>query len=293
MIRRIRSHYEAFRASCKSCPGWIREAVRSGTGRFLLRLARLIAALACIGFVALDLYLIQAGAAAKDPFPAAARFLVLLLLQLAGLSLLLGLAFVLLYQYIHEQERSWKAQLKLLEEKNNLLEAALEKVLETGERLLPAALEKALPRKLFTEQEFPARVAAFGDAVSFLREGLSAEGCRQETIRDLSTAMEELFVNIAVYGYPDYEGTILIRYQIREGQVMVTLEDEGIPFDPLAHLSSLSASGEGGNSGGLGLLMVCELMDDVQYEFRNGKNVVTILKAETDSSCHDLKQYTA
>ena len=286
MIRRLRQNLAAGIASVKSKLERIKEVIRSRNGSFLFGLFIRMLLIAAAGFFLLNLFRIHRTPAGKaaSPVQATGHSLLLLIPQLTGLALFLGTALWLVYRYIDRLDKAYGAKLNQLEDKAGRLEADLKKALESSERLLPTAIKKELPRKLFSQEEFPARLESFQDAVTYLREGLTLEGCRFETIRDLSTAMEELFVNVATYAYPDREGSIWIRYQVREDQVMVTLEDEGIPFNPLSHLPSavegFQIPEEREENGGLGLLMVHELVDNVQYEFNNGRNIVTICKAE-------------
>lgn len=94
-------------------------------------------------------------------------------------------------------------------------------------------------------------------------------------------AVEEIFVNIAHYAYEKDEGTATIRVEV-EGepvQIAVTFSDGGIPYDPLSRdAPDITLSAEERGIGGLGIYLVKKSMDDVIYEYRDGKNVLTIKK---------------
>ena len=62
-------------------------------------------------------------------------------------------------------------------------------------------------------------------------------------------------------------------------QVTIQFLDHGKPFDPLAK-EDADTSGEAleEREGGLGILMVKKSMDDVRYDYENGKNILTIRK---------------
>ncbi|MBO4733697.1 MAG: ATP-binding protein, partial [Clostridia bacterium] len=60
----------------------------------------------------------------------------------------------------------------------------------------------------------------------------------------------------------------------------VTFIDSGVPFDPTAKDDpDVTLSAEERKIGGLGIYMVKKSMDDFTYEYKDGKNVVTITKA--------------
>lgn len=280
--------------SCSSSTKHIKELLSSRTGSFLLRLCRYLAGIATAGFLLLDAILAghKMAEAGSRPGQVAGYYLLLLTLQLICLFFILSIGFRLIFRYISELEKEWHTETEGLKTKNLLLEKELKKMLEAKELMLPAALKKELPGKLFTQKEFPARLDAFRTVMDFVRDGLEAEGCRPETIRDLSTAIEELFVNVATYAYPEGEGSILIRYQLQGNRVMITLEDNGIPFDPLSILpapaDSLQEHECRESTGGLGLFMVRELVDDIQYEYINNKNTITICITEEAATFADV-----
>ena len=52
-----------------------------------------------------------------------------------------------------------------------------------------------------------------------------------------------------------------------------------MPFDPLEREDpDVTLSAEERDVGGLGILMTKKLMDEVSYEYRDGKNVLTLKK---------------
>jgi anti-sigma regulatory factor (Ser/Thr protein kinase) len=57
------------------------------------------------------------------------------------------------------------------------------------------------------------------------------------------------------------------------------LEDDGIPYNPLKNPDpDLDKFLEQGKIGGFGIFLVKQSMDDVQYEYANEKNRITITK---------------
>ena len=97
----------------------------------------------------------------------------------------------------------------------------------------------------------------------------------------VDVAVEELFVNIAHYAYAPDTGSATIRVAPRQDPkgVAITFVDRGVPYDPLAKEDpDVTLSAEERQIGGLGIYMVKKSMDDMQYEYRDGQNVLTIVK---------------
>ena len=60
---------------------------------------------------------------------------------------------------------------------------------------------------------------------------------------------------------------------------VITLIDSGKPYDPLAKPDpDVTLSAEERPIGGLGIFMVKKTMDDVTYEYKDGKNILSIKK---------------
>lgn len=60
---------------------------------------------------------------------------------------------------------------------------------------------------------------------------------------------------------------------------MITFIDNGVPYDPLAKADpDITLSAGEREIGGLGIYMVKKSMDDVSYEYRDGKNILKIRK---------------
>ena len=61
--------------------------------------------------------------------------------------------------------------------------------------------------------------------------------------------------------------------------VRITFIDHGKPYDPLAKADpDVTLSAEDRQIGGLGIFMVKKTMDDVQYEYKDGQNILTVEK---------------
>ena len=89
---------------------------------------------------------------------------------------------------------------------------------------------------------------------------------------------DELLNNIISYGFSDDEDhEINIDVSVTSEQLVVTVADDGVPFNPFDRVGpDTSLSIEEREIGGLGVLLVTELMDQTHYQRRRNQNVVTL-----------------
>lgn len=130
------------------------------------------------------------------------------------------------------------------------------------------------------EKTFEARNDALHEVLSFVEEELEKRFCNMKTQMMISVMVEEIFVNIASYAYPDSKGTATIRLEFDdENNVTISFIDSGIPFNPLAKEDpDITLSAEERDIGGLGIYMVKKSMDDVNYVREDNKNILSIKK---------------
>ena len=120
------------------------------------------------------------------------------------------------------------------------------------------------------------------DAVlSFIDEQLGEAECSKKTRMTIDVAVEELFVNISSYAYDPKIGTAVVQVSVHNEplSVEITFIDNGKPYDPLAKPDpDVTLDADHRQIGGLGIFMVKKSMDDVQYENKDGRNILTIKK---------------
>ena len=117
--------------------------------------------------------------------------------------------------------------------------------------------------------------------VEFVYSELSPFDCPKSILRHVKLAIEEIFINIVRYAYHPETGLADVRCEVLQDPLRVVIQflDGGVPFDPLSKEdadTSLEANEE--REGGLGIFLVKQTMDDVQYSYEDGKNILTILK---------------
>jgi anti-sigma regulatory factor (Ser/Thr protein kinase) len=122
----------------------------------------------------------------------------------------------------------------------------------------------------------PATEAGLGQVLDFVDSVTSALPAK--AARDLRLATEEVGVNIVSYGFPDGGGSFAVTWNDDEaGLVRLQFDDDGIAFDPLAlAVPDLTVPMAQRQIGGLGIMMVRKLMDDVHYARVSGRNVLTL-----------------
>ena len=108
---------------------------------------------------------------------------------------------------------------------------------------------------------------------------LDMNGCTPKARKQLRMAIEELYVNVALYAYAGGNGWAEIRGVVSDGMATFQLIDSGAPFDPLAKEDpDIQLSGEERGIGGLGIFMVKNMVDEIKYEYSNGCNRLTLRK---------------
>ena len=115
---------------------------------------------------------------------------------------------------------------------------------------------------------------------TFMKSVMEKLNIEKSLARQLRLAVEEAVVNVIDYAYPaGYEGDIEIQI-MSDGKTLKTIIiDSGVAFDPTAkEKADTSLSIEDRQIGGLGILLVRELMDTINYERENGKNILTLIK---------------
>lgn len=120
------------------------------------------------------------------------------------------------------------------------------------------------------------------DAVTaFVDEQLEEMGCPMKAQMQIDIAIDELFSNIARYAYTPDTGEATVRVEKADHPLaaVITFIDRGKPYNPLAKEDpDTTLSAEERQIGGLGIFMVKKSMDDMQYEYKDGQNILRIQK---------------
>lgn len=131
------------------------------------------------------------------------------------------------------------------------------------------------------ELEIEARIENLEAVQVFVDKQLELYGCPMKAQLQIDIAVEEIFVNISNYAYNPCAGFAVIRVEVfREPlSVVLTFMDHGVPYDPLAKADpDVTLPADVREIGGLGIYMVKQSMDDIQYEYKDGQNILRIRK---------------
>lgn len=116
---------------------------------------------------------------------------------------------------------------------------------------------------------------------AFVEQELDQLGCSLRAKTQIDIAIDELYSNIAKYAYDGDCGQVTVRIDAEQDPPAVTIsfQDDGKPFNPLDRKDpDVTLPARDRSIGGLGINMVKKSMDDVRYEYRDGKNTLIIRK---------------
>lgn len=131
------------------------------------------------------------------------------------------------------------------------------------------------------EMTIEAKVESIPVVTEFVDGQLEAHGCSMKAQMQIDIAIDELFGNIVNYAYETGDGTVTVRVELTENplSVAITFIDNGVPYNPLKKEDpDVTLSAEEREIGGLGIYMVKKIMDGVDYEYRDGQNILKITK---------------
>lgn len=100
-------------------------------------------------------------------------------------------------------------------------------------------------------------------------------------IMNLSLVLEEAVSNVILYAYPaDKKGQeIIVDIEKRDNTLIFTITDKGAEFDPTQKGEvNITLSAEERSIGGLGIFLIKEIMNEIEYQRIDGTNVFTLKK---------------
>ncbi|MBW1767596.1 MAG: ATP-binding protein [Deltaproteobacteria bacterium] len=130
----------------------------------------------------------------------------------------------------------------------------------------------------------PARIKNLERLIEFVSSFANEQGFTQNRKSEIELATDEALVNIVQYAYPDNPtGMVDVSCEMdEENRFIITLSDTGIPFNPLSlpepaladHITTREI-------GGLGILFIKKMVDEVKYRREDGKNILTLIIRKT------------
>ena len=117
---------------------------------------------------------------------------------------------------------------------------------------------------------------ASAKASAWARALAEAAGLPAERIYALDLCIVEMVTNVVDHAYDERPGVIRVDLELGPATAIVTIADDGPPFDPLSQPApAVLTSLDDATIGGYGIHMVRSTADDCRYERRDGQNVFT------------------
>ena len=112
----------------------------------------------------------------------------------------------------------------------------------------------------------------------FVKDVLTRLNIGKPLAPQLRLALEEAVVNVMEYAYPaGIKGNVTIHVTATSKHLKFIISDTGISFNPTeSSLADTTLSAEERPVGGLGILLIRQLMDTINYERIDGKNILTL-----------------
>ena len=126
----------------------------------------------------------------------------------------------------------------------------------------------------------PGDVQRVSDLSGFVDRVCEAAKLNDDLSMQINLAIEEAVVNIMNYAYPKgVKGIVNVDASISEKGLRFVISDSGIPFDPTTKAEvDVTLPAEERGIGGLGIHLIRQIMDIVNYERIEGRNVLTLIK---------------
>ena len=115
---------------------------------------------------------------------------------------------------------------------------------------------------------------------AFVEEVCQTVGFDDIVTAKVNVAVEEAVVNVMKYAYPHgHRGDVTIKAASNDTRLKFTIIDSGKPFDPTVHASvDTSLPAKERKMGGLGIHIMRQNMDSMNYERMDNLNVLTLRK---------------
>lgn len=128
--------------------------------------------------------------------------------------------------------------------------------------------------------ELKAELNALEELVVFLEKGCADLGVPLAVQRALELSADEAVTNVINYAYPnDVPGLVRLTLQKEGDEVVLTIEDQGQPFDEaVVPDPDLDAPLEERHVGGLGVFLMHKMMDRVERHRTDDVNHLVLAK---------------
>jgi anti-anti-sigma factor len=119
-------------------------------------------------------------------------------------------------------------------------------------------------------------LAAISD---FVVDQARVAGLNEHAAWEVQLAVDEAVTNVIQHSYAQSNGSITLTTRYADDVFTVAIHDRGRPFDPEdVPEPDLVSPLEERRTGGLGLYLMRKLMDQVEFRFEDGENILTMMK---------------
>ena len=126
------------------------------------------------------------------------------------------------------------------------------------------------------ELAVPVEAASMPELVGFLEGALEVAGCPPAISTKLMICLDEIASNVVKFSKAN-ELTVRLAHCAATGTWCLSFLDDGTPWNLLTHADpDITLSAVERPIGGLGLLMVKKMMDEVTYAREGGANVLRL-----------------
>lgn len=137
------------------------------------------------------------------------------------------------------------------------------------------------PDAKFESRSFPASIGEIPYMQNFIARFI--KGAPDTEMQSILISSEEIISNVVKYAYTHKKGNVYVDLNLnRQGDnntIIITVRDNGKPFNPLVDAeATVRGPIEFRPVGGLGILLVKQMMDEVYYVHENGQNIFSMVK---------------
>ena len=113
----------------------------------------------------------------------------------------------------------------------------------------------------------------------FINAELEAANCCEDVRIQIDVAIDEIFGNIVKHAVKSDAVTVREEFEEDPDALVLTFIDRNSPFDPLTRADpNVTLPAKKRKIGGLGIFMTKKLADHIDYEYKDGKNILRIKK---------------
>jgi anti-sigma regulatory factor (Ser/Thr protein kinase) len=136
------------------------------------------------------------------------------------------------------------------------------------------------------QRAFPAQINLLSEVLDFVTSICAENGYNQNTVLRVRLVIEELFTNSVHHGYRHRDGLIWLTAHSDNQRLQIGYQDEAVAYNPLAvneaALQAMHANADYRPVGGLGIILIANLVDGADYRYQDGRNVLDLVFSDRE-----------